>query len=88
MIGHVTYLPLGLYNSSSSLKMGIMRFVKEGPLMAQSWMVTAVWLFLAFFCYEMMRQQSNQVFRIAQLVQGSIERPQNTFGIFFFSLGL
>jgi len=53
--------------------------LKDGPGMAtslwapQTWAVTAIWLFLAFFCYEMMRQQSDRLFHLAELVQGDVE---------------
>lgn len=53
--------------------------LKDGAGMAysiwapQTWAVTAIWLFLAFFCYEMMRQQSDRLFHLASIVQSDVE---------------
>ena len=44
----------------------------------QSWAITAIWLLLAFFCYEMMRQQADRLYRLAEIVQGDMESLQRS----------
>jgi hypothetical protein len=44
----------------------------------QSWAITGIWLLLAFFCYEMMRQQADRVFHLAEIVQGDIRAYQQS----------
>jgi hypothetical protein len=41
------------------------------------WAVTGIWLFLAFFCYEMMRQQADRLYQLADVVQKDVERPRH-----------
>lgn len=43
----------------------------------QAWAVTVIWLFLAFFCYEMMREQSDRLFHLAEVVQGDVGLQQH-----------
>jgi len=38
-----------------------------------SWMITFIWLLLAFFSYTMIKQQADRLFHLAQILQNDIE---------------